>query len=279
MAIINGTIFNDNNTVNGSPLILLPALDGGAGSDILNGNAGDDILNGGAGSDILNGNAGDDILNGGAGSDILNGNAEDDILNGGAGSDTLNGGASSDTLNGGAGNDSLNGGASSDILTGGAGTDSLTGGAGNDIFNFNSVSDSPAGLSRDVITDFVGNGIFAGDQIDLSTIDANSTVGGNQAFTFIGSGAFTAAGQVRYSEGILQASTDGDLSAEFEIGLRATPQRKDSGLIFRKQGWARQRIIGISQQCLCKKINHRPTLTAAGLHHSQQIGSMLKPLH
>ncbi|MEH2154424.1 MAG: hypothetical protein V7K66_09130, partial [Nostoc sp.] len=30
---------------------------------------------------------------------------------------------------------------------------------------------------------------------------------------------------------------------------------KDSGLIFRKQGWDRQIIIGISQQCLCKKIN------------------------
>ncbi|MBC6434239.1 calcium-binding protein, partial [Nostoc sp. HG1] len=129
-----------------------------------------------------------------------------------------------DVLNGNAGNDVLNGNAGNDILIGGAGTDSLTGGAGNDIFDFNSVSDSPAGSSRDVITDFVGNGIFTGDQIDLSTIDANFTVGGNQAFTFIGSGAFTAASQVRYSGGILQANTDGDLSAEFEIGLTGAPQ-------------------------------------------------------
>ncbi|WP_375514040.1 calcium-binding protein [uncultured Nostoc sp.] len=223
MAIINGTIFNDNNTINGSPLILRPAVDGGASSDILNGNTGDDILNGGAGSDILNGNAGDDSLNGGAGSDILNGNVGNDILNGDAGGDSLNGGVGSDTLNGGAGSDTLNGGAGNDILTGGAGTDSLTGGAGNDIFDFNSVSDSPTGLSRDVITDFVGNGIFTGDQINLSTIDANSTVGGNQAFTFIGTRAFSAAGQVRYSGGILQASTDRDLSAEFEIALTGTP--------------------------------------------------------
>ena len=206
MAIINGTIFNDNNTVNGSPLIFRPALNGGAGSDTLNGNAGNDILNGRGDSDILNGNAGSDILNGGAGSDTLNGNAGNDVLNGNAGNDVLNGNAGSD------------------ILTGGAGTDSLTGGAGNDIFDFNSVSDSPTGLSRDVITDFVGNGIFTGDQIDLSTIDANSAVGGNQAFTFIGSGAFTAAGQVRYSGGILQANTDRDLSAEFEIGLTGAPQ-------------------------------------------------------
>ncbi|MEH2256747.1 hypothetical protein [Nostoc sp.] len=54
MAIINGTIFNDNNTINGFPLIFRPALNGGTGSDILNGNADDDTLNGGAGSDILN---------------------------------------------------------------------------------------------------------------------------------------------------------------------------------------------------------------------------------
>ena len=60
MAIVNGTIFNDNNTINGSPLIFRPTLNGGASSDILNGDAGNDILNGKAGSDILNGNAGDD---------------------------------------------------------------------------------------------------------------------------------------------------------------------------------------------------------------------------
>jgi len=215
MAIINGTIFNDNNTVNGSPLIFRPALNGGAGSDTLNGNTGSDILNGRGGSDILNGGAGSDILNGGAGSDTLNGNAGNDVLNGNAGNDLLNGNAGNDLLNGNAGND---------ILIGGAGTDSLTGGAGNDIFDFNSVSDSPAGSSRDAIADFVGNGIFTGDQIDLSTIDANSTLGGNQAFTFIGSGAFTAASQVRYSGGILQANTDRDLSAEFEIGLTGAPQ-------------------------------------------------------
>ncbi|MDM9581307.1 calcium-binding protein [Nostoc sp. GT001] len=231
MAIINGTNFNDNNTINGSPFIFRPALNGGAGSDILNGNGGDDILNGGAGSDILNGNAGDDSLNGDAGSDILNGNLGSDTLNGNAGSDILNGNLGSDILTGGAGNDTLNGGAGSDILTGGAGTDSLTGGAGNDIFDFNSVSDSPTGLSRDVIADFVGNGIFAGDQIDLSTIDANSSVAGNQAFTFIGAGVFSAARQIRYSGGILQANTDGDLSAEFEIGLTGAPSLVASDII------------------------------------------------
>ncbi|MBN4001671.1 hypothetical protein [Nostoc sp. LPT] len=107
----------------------------------------------------------------------------------------------------------------------------FTGGAGNDVFDFNSVSDSPTGLLRDVITDFVGNGIFTGDQINLSTIDANSSVAGNQAFTFIGASAFSAARQVRYSGGILQASIDGDLSAEFEIGLTGAPPLVASDII------------------------------------------------
>ncbi|MFN6452101.1 MAG: calcium-binding protein [Nostoc sp. EfeVER01] len=215
MAIINNLL---DGSINNSPFIF-----GFAGSYVINDDAGGNILNGGANSDVLNGNAGNDTLNGGAGSDVLNGGAGSDVLNGGAGSDVLYGGAGSDVLYGGAGSDVLYGDAGNDTISGGAGTDSLTGGAGNDIFDFNSVSDSPPGLSRDVITDFVGNGIFVGDQIDLSTIDANSSVAGNQAFTFIGAGVFSAARQVRYSGGILQANTDGDLSAEFEIRFKGAP--------------------------------------------------------
>lgn len=117
------------------------------------------------------------------------------------------------------------------ILIGVGGTDVLTGKSGNDVFDFNFVSESQPGLLRDVITDFVGNGIFAGDQIDLSTIDANSTKVGNQAFTFIGSRAFSATGQIRYSGGILQGSTDGDVSAEFEIQLAGAAQLVASDII------------------------------------------------
>ncbi|WP_375514039.1 M10 family metallopeptidase C-terminal domain-containing protein, partial [uncultured Nostoc sp.] len=123
------------------------------------------------------------------------------------------------------------GGAGNDRFVGGSGTDILTGGSGNDRFQYNSVSDSPAGFSRDVITDFFGNGNLPGDLIDLSNIDANSTIGGNQTFTFIGSGAFTAAGQVRYSGGILQANTDGNLSANLEIRLAGTPQLVASDIV------------------------------------------------
>ncbi|MEH2435258.1 MAG: hypothetical protein V7K25_13560 [Nostoc sp.] len=82
-----------------------------------------------------------------------------------------------------------------------------------------------------MITDFVGNGNLPGDRIDLSTIDANSNITGNQAFTFIGTRPFSAVGQIRYAAGILQGNTAGNLSAEFEIGLRGTPQLVASDII------------------------------------------------
>ncbi|QFS45449.1 calcium-binding protein [Nostoc sphaeroides] len=154
------------------------------------------------------------------------------IIKSGSGNDTINaGGTGNDTIDGGSGNDTINGGRGNDILTGGTGTDRLTGGAGNDVFKFNSVLESQPGVLRDAIADFVGNGNLPGDRIDLSTIDANSNIGGNQAFTYIGSSAFFAVGQVRYSGGILQGNTAGNLSPEFEVQLTGTPQLVASDII------------------------------------------------
>ncbi|MEA5624009.1 calcium-binding protein [Nostoc sp. UHCC 0251] len=240
MATITGTIFNDNNTVNGEPSFFRAALNGGASRDVLNGRAGNDILNGRAGNDILNGNAGNDTLNGGLGNDTLNGGLGNDILNGARGNDTLNGARGNDTLNGGLGNDilngglgndNLNGGRGNDILNGGPGNDILTGGLGNDVFVFNSVSDSPAGSSRDTIAGFDGNGNLTGDQIDLSAIDANPFLAGNQAFTYIGSGVFSRVGQVRYSGGILEGNTNFNFAPEFEIQLAGAPGLVASDII------------------------------------------------
>ncbi|MEH2015780.1 M10 family metallopeptidase C-terminal domain-containing protein [Nostoc sp.] len=135
-------------------------------------------------------------------------------------------------MNGNSGNNFLSGLDGNDTLNGGNGTDSLTGGLGNDVFVFNSLSDSQPGLARDVITDFAGNGIFAGDQIDLSAIDANNFIfDGNQAFTFIGSAAFSGIAQVPYSGGILQANTDFDVFAELEIQLVEAPALVASDII------------------------------------------------
>ncbi|MEH1972941.1 MAG: calcium-binding protein [Nostoc sp.] len=145
--------------------------------------------------------------------------------------DSIVGDNQNNQLSGNNGNDTINGGSGNDRLIGGSGTDRLTGGAGNDIFDFNSLSESQPGFARDVITDFAGNGIFAGDQIDLSTIDANSIFAGNQAFTFIGSAAFSNVGQVRYSGGILQANTDFDVFTELEIQLVGAPGLVASDII------------------------------------------------
>ncbi|MEH2374450.1 calcium-binding protein [Nostoc sp.] len=171
------------------------------------------------------------ILNASGNNNTLTGGSGNDTINASGGNSTLSGGGGNDTINAGSGNDILDGGTGNDILTGGTGTDVLTGGLGNDVFKFNSVSDSTPGLSRDVIKDFVGNGNLPGDRIDLSTIDANSNIAGNQAFTFIGAAAFSAPGQVRYSGGILQGNTAGNLSPEFEIQLVRTPLLVTSDII------------------------------------------------
>jgi serralysin len=189
-----------------------------------------DIVNVTSGNGTLIGGSGTSILNAGNGNDSLFGNAGNDVLSGGGGNDRLNGGTGKDVLSGGSGKDTLIGGTGDDTLAGGSGNDILTGGSGNDIFDYNSTSDSSLS-SRDLITDFRGNGNLPGDRIDLSTIDANSTVGGNQAFTFIGSGQFTAPGQIRYSGGILEGSTDGDRSAEFQVRLIGAPQVVSSDFI------------------------------------------------
>jgi len=196
----------------------------------INGFGGDDII---SGQDIFTsynifGGAGNDLIVGGLNNDVLIG---DDLFGGVPGNDYLAGSDGDDALYGGAGNDTLDGGAGNDKLIGDAGTDKLIGGAGNDVFLFYSVSDSQPGLSRDIIKDFVGNGNLPGDRIDISNIDANTTIKGDQAFTYIGTRAFTAAGQIRYSGGILQGNTDSNLAANFEIKLEGSPLLVASDII------------------------------------------------
>ena len=81
--------------------------------------------------------------------------------------------------------DVLNGGAGFDTIIGGANGDLMTGGANADTFVFNSVEDmgdgSISSLDCDLITDFDGGQ----DRIDLSGIDANSIVAGDQAFSVV----------------------------------------------------------------------------------------------
>jgi hypothetical protein len=73
-----------NDTLSVATSIKRPALlDGGAGNDILQGGSGNDILVGGPGRDRLFGRAGRDLLIGGGGADRLFASAKGDILIGG----------------------------------------------------------------------------------------------------------------------------------------------------------------------------------------------------
>ena len=65
------------------------------------------------------------------------------------------------------------------------------------------------------------------DKIDVSSIDANSTVGSDQAFSFIGSAAFShTAGELRAElvSGVwhVAGDIDGNGAADFAILLTAT---------------------------------------------------------
>ncbi|QNT69927.1 hypothetical protein [Defluviicoccus vanus] len=78
------------------------------------------------------------------------------------------------------------------------------------------------GVNHDSIVAFDGVGAAAGDQIDLSLIDASTLVAGNQAFTFIGTAAFSGvAGQLHVvasgTNTLVQGDINGDKVADFEI--------------------------------------------------------------
>ena len=95
----------------------------------------------------------------------------------------------------------------------------MTGGGGRDTWDFNDVADSPAGATRDLVTDFAPGQ----DVIDLAGVDADSTVPGNQSFRWVAKANLTGAAQLGYfvSGGmtIVRASTDADAAAELEIQL------------------------------------------------------------
>ena len=235
----------------------LPFVDGGSGNDTLVGFGGADDLRGGAGNDSLDGRGGADRMTGGAGNDTYHVDDAGDVivelanegidtvfagidfslagtnlenasvegpagrsLTGNALANSLTGGSGNDTLSGLAGGDKLSGGLGDDVLIGGAGADTLTGGLGADRFVFQAAADSALnGMDR--IADFNAS---EGDLIDLHLLDADPATAGDQAFAFLGTGAFTGhAGEVRYgvANGVTTVSIDinGDGKADMAFKL------------------------------------------------------------
>ena len=149
------------------------------GDDNLQGEGGNDRLNGGQGNDTLRGLGGNDRLNGGQGDDELNGGFGNDFLFGRAGNDLLIGRSGFDHLLGGSGNDILEGGIGRDRLNGGSGDDVLTGGASIDRFIFNTNKEfNPEDLGIDEITDFVpGKDLILLDKTTFSALMSESGTG------------------------------------------------------------------------------------------------------
>jgi len=213
-------------------------LTGGSGTDYLRGGAGNDTLIGGAGSDDLRGGAGADHIDGGAGNDwayyyesnagvVVNlttgtgsgGHAQGDTL---VNIENLGGSQYGDTLLGDAGHNILRGYAGNDVLVGAGGADTLVGDSGADRFVYSSVGDSNTTTGVDTIQDFSQ---AQGDKIDLAQVDANANVAGDQAFSFIGTAAFSnVAGQLRFETNAatgttIQADVNGDGHADLAIHL------------------------------------------------------------
>jgi Ca2+-binding RTX toxin-like protein len=194
---------------------------GAAGNDLLFGNAGNDVLVGGGGNDSLWGGAGADRLDGGDGFDYAEygdatagvsidltadsstwtGDAHgdtfisieafdlttfNDVFHGADADEKVVARGGDDQLFGGGGNDQLFGGEGNDMLSGGLGADVLAGDQGADIFKYTAVEESSGAVVNGVqqiddITDFTQGQ----DKIDLSAIDANGALAGDQAFTFL----------------------------------------------------------------------------------------------
>jgi len=151
---------------------------------------------------------------------FFNGYAETDgalSVYGGAGNDTFAGGPANDAFVGGAGDDTMYGLGGMDWLEGGLGADTMRGGPGNDLFVYQSAAESTA-AKTDRILDFE----YVSDHIDLTRIDANSSLAGDQAFSFIGGSAFShTAGELRaYQSGaswFVEGDVNGDGTADLVI--------------------------------------------------------------
>ncbi len=165
-----------------------------------------------AGADGVTGTGASDAIDGAAGNDVILAGIGNDLLLGGQGNDALFGEQGLDTLRGQGGADTLRGGLTRDVLVGGFGADAF-------VF----ANDESQPLVRDTIAAgdgaiaFEGAGGAAGDRIDLSAIDADARLAGDQAFVLGGPGVGHLALVEAGGSTIVRANLDDDAYFEFEL--------------------------------------------------------------
>jgi Ca2+-binding RTX toxin-like protein len=236
---IQGTSLEDVITMTGSPsgdwIWTYDGMDtvrGGNGSDTIETGREADRVFGGGGGDSIYGGADGDHLEGEVGADHLFGSTGGDTLFGGTEDDYLNGENDDDHLYGGAGRDEIYGGAGADTITGEGDQDVMYGGGGADTFVLLDPADS--GLSLETVDILAEFNAAEGDRIDLRGIDANTGQAGDQAFTFVGAGAYTGAGQIRF-----ETAPDGHTYLAFSTDSEPTNEGaiRINGLVTPEASW------------------------------------------
>jgi len=236
--VVNGGAGNDRFFVQ----TLLSTYNGGIGNDIFftNGHKNDFI--GGAGIDTISYQfrhedfaVGDEAvtidLN--AQAALTGSNSREDFSSienatGSLNSDLIIGSNGRNVLKGLAGSDELQGKNGNDIMIGGLGQDFFFGEGGADRFIFQAANESRSGVA-DIIFDFSH---AAGDKIDLSAIDADTTVRGNQAFDFIGTASFSGdACEARFANGVLLLNTNNSPVADMAVEVQGLTSMQASDFI------------------------------------------------
>jgi Ca2+-binding RTX toxin-like protein len=222
-------------------------LKGGGGADVLLGGGGNDNLKGGSGSDTLAGGDGINTMAGGLDNDFYIVDSSADVVVESVGQGTFDqvrtsvtyslpagseieslitadpDGTAAFDLVGNEFNNTIVGNDGQNTIVGGRGRDTLIGGGGGDVFVWTSTADTGIGANQ---ADVVGADFdpVAGDLLAFNPIDADVTVAGDQAFTFIGGATFTAPGQIRAfsdsTDTFIQLNTDDD--AQQEAVVRVT---------------------------------------------------------
>ena len=239
---LNGTGNDLDNVIVGNDYTNL--LNGGGGVDTIAGNAGDDIIDGGANADTMVGGQGFDIFivddpgdvvleYAGEGLDqvqtsvsyALTAGSEVEVLYADQTTTAAINLVGNELDNFLAGNDGVN------IIAGGLGLDTLRGEGSGDVFLWSSVAESRSN-NPDVVIDF---NRAEGDLLHFTNMDADDTVAGDQNFTFIGTAAFTAPGQINWftdgTDTFIQLNTNADLAADSVIKVNGV-QTVDASWFF-----------------------------------------------